>query len=133
MTVEPIVVTGTVVTYDDEQPVVHDGAVYVGADGIDRRRPAAAPTAAGRLRAGPPGRAPAASSRRGSSTSTTTSPTTRCRCGRRRATAVHAAATSGRGAATYGRDVSNPAQALGIAAAAADAPVRRGARPPPAG
>ena len=38
--VAPIVLTGTVVTFDDAQPVVTGGAVYIGADGTDRRRPA---------------------------------------------------------------------------------------------
>ena len=54
----------------------------------------------------------------GSSTCTTTSPTTPCRCGSARPEAYGTRYQWPR-AATYGPDVSNPAQALGIAAPAA--------------
>jgi 5-methylthioadenosine/S-adenosylhomocysteine deaminase len=114
----PLVLTGTVVTYDDEQPVVTGGAVYIGDGGvIDAVQPS--------RRAAPAGFA------------------------RARRVATDGVITPGLidlhnhlaynflplwsaprdepytsrhqwpGAATYGRDISNPAQAMGIAAAAA--------------
>jgi 5-methylthioadenosine/S-adenosylhomocysteine deaminase len=116
--VTALVLTGTVVTYDDDQPVVKGGAVYVGDHGvIDAVQPS--------RRAAPAGFANA------------------------RRVATNGVITPGLidlhnhlaynflplwsaprdepytsrhqwpGAATYGRDISNPAQAMGIAAAAA--------------
>jgi 5-methylthioadenosine/S-adenosylhomocysteine deaminase len=116
--VTALILTGTVVTYDDDQPVVKGGAVYIGEGGvIDAVQPSG--------RAAPAGFSKA------------------------RRVATDGVITPGLidlhnhlaynflplwlaprdepyssrhqwpGAATYGRDISNPAQAIGIAAAAA--------------
>ena len=55
---DPIACTGTaVVTYDDDQPVVRDGAVYIGPDGtidaVQPRRRAARPASHGPARSPP--------------------------------------------------------------------------------
>jgi 5-methylthioadenosine/S-adenosylhomocysteine deaminase len=116
--VTPLVLTGTVVTFDDAAPVVKGGAVYIGDGGtIDAVQPA--------RRAAPAGFAKARRVTTGGvitpglidlhnhlaynflplwSAPRDTPYTSRHQWP---------------GAATYGRDVSNPAQAMGIAAAAA--------------
>ena len=118
MTVEPLVLTGTVVTYDDEQPVVRDGAVYVGADGtIDavqprRRRPPAGFERARRVATGgvvTPGLIDFHNHLAYNTLPLWSAPRD----------LPYTSRHQWPGAATYGRDVSNPAQALGIAAAAA--------------
>ena len=116
MTVEPIVVTGTVVTYDDEQPVVRDGAVYVGADGtIDavqprRRHPPAGFERVRRVATGgvvTPGLIDFHNHLAYNTLPLWSAPRD----------LPYTSRHQWPGAATYGRDVSNPAQALGIAAA----------------
>jgi 5-methylthioadenosine/S-adenosylhomocysteine deaminase len=118
MTVEPIVVTGTVVTYDGEQPVVRDGAVYVGPDGtIDavqprRRRAPSGFEEARRVATGgviTPGLIDFHNHLAYNTLPLWSAPRD----------LPYTSRHQWPGAATYGRDVSNPAQALGIAAAAA--------------
>jgi 5-methylthioadenosine/S-adenosylhomocysteine deaminase len=117
-TVEPLVVTGTVVTYDDEQPVVRDGAVYLGEDGrIDavqprRRRAPAGFERARRVGTGgvvTPGLIDLHNHLAYNTLPLWSAPRD----------TPYTSRQQWPGAATYGRDVSNPAQALGIAAAAA--------------
>jgi 5-methylthioadenosine/S-adenosylhomocysteine deaminase len=113
-----LALTGTVVTFDDTQPVVRAGAVYIGDDGtIDAVQPA--------RRAAPAGFA-------GAPRISTDGVITPGLIDFHNHLAYNflplwsaprdTAYTSRHqwpGAATYGRDVSNPAQAMGIAAAAA--------------
>jgi cytosine/adenosine deaminase-related metal-dependent hydrolase len=118
VTVQPLVLTGTVVTYDDAQPVVRDGAVYLGADGLIEAVQA-------RRRRGPAGFAQA----RRVVTNGVITPglidlhnhlayNTLPLWEAPRDT-PYTSRHQWPSAATYGRDVSNPAQALGITAAAA--------------
>jgi cytosine/adenosine deaminase-related metal-dependent hydrolase len=118
MTVAPLVLTGTVVTYDDTQPVVRDGAVYLGADGtIDavqprRRRPPAGFDAARRVPTNgviTPGLIDLHNHLAYNTLPLWSAPRDQ----------PYTSRHQWPGAATYGRDVSNPAQALGMAAAAA--------------
>ena len=118
MTVEPLVLTGTVVTYDDEQPVVRDGAVFIGPDGtIDavqprRRRQPAGFERSRRVATGgvvTPGLIDFHNHLAYNTLPLWSAPRD----------TPYTSRQQWPGAATYGRDVSNPAQALGIAAAAA--------------
>ena len=112
-----LVLTGTIVTFDPEQPLVRDGAVYIHDGVVDAVRPrrAAPPAGFGRARQVATGgnvypglidlhnhlaynflplwKAPKE--------------------------VAYTSRHQWPGAATYGRDISNPAQAMGIAAAAA--------------
>ena len=118
MTSAPLVLTGTVVTFDDDQPRRPRRRRLHRRRRHDRRRPAAPAAAAGRLRRGRPGRhrrrhhpglidlhnhlaynfLPLWSAPRDT---------------------PYTSRHQWPSAATYGRDISNPAQAIGIAAAAA--------------
>ena len=118
MTVAPIVLTGTVVTFDDAQPVVRRGAVYVGADGtIDavqpsRRRAPAGFATASRVATGgviTPGLVDLHNHLAYNFLPLWAAPRD----------TPYTSRHQWPGAATYGRDISNPAQAIGIAAAAA--------------
>lgn len=113
-----LVLTGTVVTYDDDHPVVTGGAVYIGDGGIiDAVQPARRAAPAGFTRA------------RRVSTSGVITPGL-IDLHNHLAYNFQPLWSAPRdepytsrhqwpGAATYGRDISNPAQAMGIAAAAA--------------
>ena len=113
----PLVLTGRVVTFDEDQPVIDDGAVYIGADELIA---AVQP----RTDAGPGGlrrRAHRAHRRRrstpASSTSTATSPTTACRCGRRPGrTEPYTSRYQWPGDRSYEGMISDPANALGALA-----------------
>lgn len=118
MTVRPLVLVGTVVTYDDAQPVVRDGAVYLGADGLidavqpRRRRAPAGFARARRVVTGgvvTPGLIDLHNHLAYNTLPLWVAPRD----------SPYTSRHQWPSAATYGRDVSNPAQALGIAAAAA--------------
>jgi cytosine/adenosine deaminase-related metal-dependent hydrolase len=112
------VLTGTVVTYDDAQPVVTGGAVYIGDDGLidavqpSRRRPPAGFADAPRVATDgviTPGLIDLHNHLAYNFLPLWSAP---------RETA-YTSRHQWPSAATYGRDVSNPAQAMGIVAAAA--------------
>jgi 5-methylthioadenosine/S-adenosylhomocysteine deaminase len=113
-----LVLTGTVVTYDDAEPVVTRGAVYVGDGGtIDAVQPArrAAPAGFNKARRVAtdgvitPGLVDLHNHLAYNFQPLWSAPRDE----------PYASRHQWPGAATYGRDVSNPAQAMGIAAAAA--------------
>lgn len=113
-----LVLTGTVVTYDDAQPVVTAGAVYVGDDGVidavqpARRRPPAGFERARRVATGgmiTPGLIDLHNHLAYDFLPLWAAPRDSPYTSRHQWPA----------AATYGRDVSNPAQAMGVVAAAA--------------
>ena len=114
----PLVLTGTVVTYDDAQPVVTGGAVYIGDGGvIDAVQPAGRASPAGYSRARrvatdgviTPGLIDLHNHLAYNFLPVWSSPRDE----------PYTSRQQWPGAATYGRDISNPAQAMGIAAAAA--------------
>lgn len=118
MTIEPLVLTGTVVTYDDAQPIVRDGAVYLAPGGVidavqpRRRRPPAGFSAARRVATGgviTPGLIDLHNHLAYNTLPLWSAPRDE----------PYTSRHQWPGAATYGRDISNPAQALGMAAAAA--------------
>jgi cytosine/adenosine deaminase-related metal-dependent hydrolase len=118
VTVTPLVLTGTVVTYDDAQPVVRDGAVYLGAEGdIDavqprRRRPPAGFARARRVATAgviTPGLLDLHNHLAYNTLPLWSAPRDE----------PYTSRHQWPGAATYGRDISKPAQAIGMAAAAA--------------
>ena len=118
MPVAPIVLTGTVVTFDDAQPVVTGGAVYIGPDGtIDavqpsRRRAPAGFAGARRVATDgviTPGLIDLHNHLAYNTLPLWSAPRD----------APYTSRHQWPGAATYGRDISNPAQAIGVAAAAA--------------
>ena len=113
-----LVLTGTVVTYDDDQPVVTGGAVYIGDGGVidavqpSRRRPPAGFATARRVAAGgviTPGLVDLHNHLAYNFLPLWSAPRD----------TPYTSRHQWPGAATYGRDISNPAQAMGIAAAAA--------------
>jgi cytosine/adenosine deaminase-related metal-dependent hydrolase len=113
-----LVLTGTVATFDDDQPVVTDGAVYIGEDGLidavqpRRRSPPAGFSGARRVATGGvvyPGLIDLHNHLAYNFLPLWFAPRD----------TPYTSRHQWPGAATYGRDISNPAQAMGIAAAAA--------------
>lgn len=114
----PIVLTGTVVTFDDAQPIVRRGAVYIADDGtIDAIQPSRRPAPAGFATATrvatagviTPGLVDLHNHLAYNFLPLWSAPRD----------TPYASRHQWPGAPTYGRDVSNPAQAVGLAAAAA--------------
>jgi cytosine/adenosine deaminase-related metal-dependent hydrolase len=116
--VTPLILTGTVVTFDDDQPVVKGGAVYVGEGGvIDAVQPAHRASPAGYTKARrvttegviSPGLIDLHNHLAYNFLPVWSAPRDE----------PYTSRHQWPGAATYGRDISDPAQAMGIAAAAA--------------